>query len=63
MIDFCEMVNFEGENKLVLYFDNYEKGMVVDRVNAKVIAEKFGEETDYWRGQSLEIHPYWVDYE
>jgi len=40
-------------NKPVLYFKGKEKGMVLNKTNAKTIAELYGNNTDDWLGQKI----------
>lgn len=43
------------DSKIVLYFAGKQKGMVCNRTNAMTLAEKWGPETDNWRGGEIEI--------
>ncbi len=43
------------DDKPVLYFEDRRKGMVLNRTNAAVIAEAYGDETDDWKGQPVEV--------
>ena len=42
-----------NEHKLALYFVNREKGIVSNKTNTKRLVEKFGGETDNWRGRKI----------
>lgn len=44
------------EEKPVLFFQGAKKGMVLNRGNATMLAQLFGDETDSWPGQSIEIY-------
>jgi len=46
----------EPEDKPVLFFAGKEKGMVLNRTNANVISDVYGEETDDWTGRSVEVY-------
>lgn len=51
-----EPVGREREMKAVLYFQNKEKGMVLNKTNAKKISELIGSpETDEWTGFRIRI--------
>lgn len=45
------------EEKLVLYFVETDKGLILNRTNAKTIASLYGAETDGWPGNRISIHP------
>jgi hypothetical protein len=42
-----------GEQKWVLYFENEQKGLVLNRTNADVCAGQFGDDLDDWIGQRV----------
>lgn len=43
--------------KWVVYFRNTQKGLVLNKTNAQVIANKYGPETDGWSGAEVELYP------
>jgi hypothetical protein len=45
----------DGEDKPVLYFRGAEKGMVLNKTNALTLQEAYGDETDEWSGQGVEV--------
>ena len=45
-----------AEDKPVVYFEDKQKGLVLNRTNASVISESYGDETDVWIGKPLEIY-------
>jgi hypothetical protein len=47
----------EAENKPVLYFERATKGMVLNRTNAMIIANLYGDEADQWAGNRICIYP------
>jgi len=47
----------DSEHKPVIFFRDKQKGLVLNRINAGVIAGVYGEETDGWCGQSVELYP------
>lgn len=52
-----EDVSGKGEEpKPVLYFVGKDKGMVLNKTNARVIEAAYGAETDDWAGKPLEIY-------
>jgi hypothetical protein len=53
----------EDEKRLpVLYFVGMKKGMVLNRTNAKRIAELYGAETDAWIGKTITLYPSETEY-
>lgn len=41
------------EYKGVIYFDEFEKGMVLNATNTKRLGKYFGDDTDLWRGEKV----------
>lgn len=51
VIDRVEMEDIGGDHKAVLYFQNKEKGLVLNKTNSNIITELKGtDETDEWHG-------------
>lgn len=44
------------EERLVLYFRETQKGLILNKTNAKVIGRLYGGETDAWAGQPIELY-------
>lgn len=51
------------EEKPVVYFKGKEKGLVLNKTNAKTIANLYGGETDEWEGKAITIRPAEVEYQ
>jgi hypothetical protein len=51
------------DRKLVLYFQNKEKGMVLNKTNANNIASIYGPETEGWTGKKVMLAVAWVDFQ
>ncbi len=51
------------DRKMIMYFVGKQKGMVLNKTNAKTLAEQFGDETDNWIGAQIEIFSMKVDYQ
>lgn len=51
------------DRKMIMYFVGKQKGMVLNKTNAKTLAEQFGDETDNWVGAQIEIFSMKVDYQ
>lgn len=47
----------DKEQKLVVWFTNSEKGLVLNRVNNRVIRAAFGDAVDGWNGKIIVIYP------
>ncbi len=52
----------DKEKKSVLYFEKAQKGLVLNKTNATVIADAYGDDTDNWTGKAVEIYPTEVDF-
>ena len=44
------------DNKLVIYFTGKEKGMVLNKSNAQMIAAVYSPETDGWVGKEIRLY-------
>lgn len=59
-------VNMEdvgGDPKPILYFIGKEKGLVLNKTNANNIAMIYGDDTDAWSGQTIELVEAMVDFQ
>lgn len=56
VISHCAVEQFDDSNKAVLFFSGREKGLVLNKTNAGVLADAFGSETDNWTGKTLELY-------
>lgn len=45
----------DAEDKWVVYFDELEKGLVLNKTNAKTISVLYGDDTDDWIGEKIAI--------
>lgn len=63
-IRFCElklqishvgMVDLGSEHKPILYFEDRDKGLLLDNINAKAIAEEYGPDTNEWEGRVISL--------
>ena len=43
--------------KPVLYFEGREKGLVLNKTNARSIANRYSEDTNEWKGHLVELFP------
>lgn len=50
--------NRSGSNKKpVVYFAGTDKGLALNKTNAKIIADMYGKNTDEWVGKLITIYP------
>lgn len=47
----------EKSDKPVLYFEEIEKGMVINKTNTSTIATLYGGDTDEWVGEKITLFP------
>lgn len=52
----------EAETKFVVYFDEHDKGLVLNKTNASTIAELHGRNTDQWIGKRISLYATEVEY-
>lgn len=53
----------DGDQKLCAWFNEYQKGLVLNKTNANNIAAFLGPETDAWTGHQIVMAPAMVDYQ
>jgi len=53
----AEMVGREEDKRPVIYFEEFEKGMVCNKTNAKRIVALYSGDTDKWRGKKILLYP------
>lgn len=53
----------DGDRKPILYFNEYEKGLVMNKTNANNVASLYGPETAMWAGKPITIATAWVDFQ
>ena len=51
------------DTKPVLYFQGKQKGIVLNKTNAMVIAQMYGPETDGWFGKPVTLISVWTDFQ
>jgi len=62
-IDHVRMEKVGNDDKPALYFRGKQKGIVLNKTNAKNIATAYGADTNNWPGQPVTLFPAWVDYQ
>jgi hypothetical protein len=63
VIDKVVMELIVDEHKPVVYFQNHERGLVLNKTNANNIAHIYGDETDDWIGKEIILYPTIVDFQ
>ena len=58
-----EQEKIGDDQKLILYFQGKERGMVLNRTNANAIADVYGGETNDWYGQTIILFEQMVDFQ
>lgn len=53
----------EDKQKMILYFQGAKKGLVLNKTNAKNIADEYGDDTDDWAGKEVILFTTWVDFQ
>jgi hypothetical protein len=54
-------VGAEKEKKLVVWFSNDERGLVLNRVNNRILRTAFGDDTAGWAGKVIIVFPMMVE--
>ncbi len=52
----------EKERKPILYFNGAQKGLVLNKTNANVVAAAYGDDTAAWQGRPVEVFPTPVEF-
>ncbi len=52
----------DKEQKPVVYFTKGTKGLVLNKTNANVIVEAYGDDTAGWEGKPVEVFPTQVEF-
>jgi arabinogalactan endo-1,4-beta-galactosidase len=63
LMDRVEMEEIGGEAKPVLYFQDKEKGIVLNKTNSNNIAAAYGDDTDDWSGHEIILYPAMTDFQ
>jgi hypothetical protein len=63
MISHVAMEEIGGDHKPVLYMHGKERGLVLNKTNASIIAEMHGWETDDWQAKPITLYPARVEFQ
>lgn len=53
----------DGTTKPIVYFMGAEKGLTLNKTNANVISDMYGDDTDGWTGKEVTLYPCRVDFQ
>ena len=59
----CVMEEIGNDTKPVLYFDGKEKGLVLNKTKAGILASSYSPETEGWMGKEIAIYPTKVNFQ
>lgn len=62
-IDRVVVEQIGDDRKLIMYFVGKQKGMVLNKTNARTIGDIYGEDTDEWIEKAIEIFSMKVDFQ
>ena len=63
VIDRVEMRDVGDDTKPVVFFQNKNKGVVMNKTNANNIAIAYGDDTDDWTGKEVILYEAMVDFQ
>lgn len=58
-----EMRELGSDHKPVLFFQNEEKGLVLNKINSSTIVEAYGDDTTGWSGKQIVLYPARTDFQ
>lgn len=53
----CVIQPLDDGDKPLVHFIGKDRGLILNKTNAGILAAALGEETDEWRGQYVELYP------
>lgn len=62
-MNYVKFEDIGGDNKPVLFFVGKDRGLVLNKTNANMIAELYGDETEAWPNQVIELYPSKTDFQ
>ncbi len=61
-ISTVEQEKIGDEMKMVVYFRGKDKGVVLNKGNANLLADAYGDDTDGWLGHDVILFAIWTEY-
>lgn len=62
-INHVSMEDVGDDHKPVVWFNEYQKGVVLNKTNAGNISALYGPDTDAWIGKPMDLTTAWVDFQ
>jgi hypothetical protein len=62
-ISHVDMENLGNESKPVVYFEGKQKGLVLNKTKAQILAAAYSPETNGWKGRDVGIYPTKVNFQ
>lgn len=59
----CKMEDFDGEHKPVMYFQEVEKGLALNKTNGMTLSSLYGPESDHWNGKQVTLFAIWTEFQ
>ena len=53
----CVMEHLDDGDKPLLTFAGKDRGLILNKTNGGILAAALGDETDLWRGHTIELYP------
>lgn len=63
MMNHVDIQKIGDDNKPVLYFQGKQKGLVLNKTNSNAIVSAYGDDTNSWTGQPIELFEAMVDFQ
>jgi hypothetical protein len=60
---YMEEVGADKDEKPVLYFENQQKGLVLNRTNSDRLVHRYGDDTAKWEGGHVRVYSELVSYQ
>ena len=57
VIEGSSVTELDGEQKLLLNFENREKLLLLNKTNARAIANAYGDDEESWIGKQITLYP------
>lgn len=55
-VTIARVVQEEGIDKPIVYFQEAQKGMALNKTNGMMIAAAYGDDTDHWVGRKIKLY-------
>jgi hypothetical protein len=62
-VDIETVGQFDDETKPIVYFNEFDRGLVLNKTNSRTIASLYGSETNGWVGRKILLYSTMVDFQ